>query len=204
MITSKQMRELESKSNIPVSVLMDNAGKQICNSIKDGQDIKNKKILIVSYHGNNGGDGFAAARYLCDEAEVHILFIGDEEKLGKSARINFNKVGDNERIQFVGVNVDFNDYDIIIDAILGIGIQGDLKADITEVINCINSSKAYKVSVDVPSGINPDNGEAADKFVNPDLVVSFHDIKNGLEKFKDKVVVVDIGLSEVEERRSRI
>ena len=40
--------------------------------------MSDKKILVVAYHGNNGGDGFVAARYLCDEAEVDMLFVGNE------------------------------------------------------------------------------------------------------------------------------
>jgi len=60
----------------------------------------------------------------------------------------------------------------------------------------INDSKAYKIAVDIPTGLNPDTGEIIDKAVNADLVITFHDIKNGLEKLKDKTVIVDIGIPE--------
>ena len=150
---------------------------------------------MVCYHGNNGGDGFVAARYLCDEAETDVLFIGDENKLKKEASINFRKIGHNEKIQFLMEDeVDFDSYDIIVDAILGIGIQGMLNNEISAVIGDINNSKAHKVAVDIPTGLNPDTGEVFDKIVNADLIVTFHDMKKGLEKFQDKVVVADIGL----------
>lgn len=195
MISSQDMRILEAKSNIPSLSLMEYAGKAVYQVIKQRFDLKDKKILVVCYHGNNGGDGFVAARHLCDEAETDVLFIGDENKLKKEALINFKKIEHNEKIQFlVEDEVDFNEYDIIVDAILGIGIKGNLKREISSIIDDINNSKAYKVSVDIPTGLDPDTGEIFDKCVSADLIVTFHDVKKGLEKFQDKTVVVDIGL----------
>ncbi|MBI2656268.1 NAD(P)H-hydrate epimerase [Candidatus Woesearchaeota archaeon] len=186
---------LEARSSIPRSILMENAGKAVYKAINQRFDLKDKKILVICYHGNNGGDGFVAAGHLCDEAEVDVLFIGDENRLKKEALINFKKIEHNEKIQFVSDDgADFGNYDIIIDAILGIGIQGMLNREISAVIEDINNSKAYKVSIDIPTGLDPDSGFAADKCVNPDLIVTFHDLKKGLEKMQDKTVVVDIGL----------
>ena len=194
MISSQEMRVLEAKSSIPRAMLMENAGRAVYQIIKQRFDLKDKKILVVCYHGNNGGDGFVAARHLCDEAETDILFIGDESKLKKESMSNFKKIEHNEKIQFLVDDVDFNEYDIIIDAILGIGIQGRLNNEISAVIDDINNSKAYKVSVDIPSGLDPDTGVVVDKCVNADLIVTFHDLKKGLEKLQDKTIVVDIGL----------
>jgi len=196
MISSHDMRALEASSGIPRSNLMESAGKAVYRAVKEKIDLKDKKILVVCYHGNNGGDGFVAARYFSDDAETNLLFIGDENKLKKEASANFRKIEHNERIQFlVDDEVDFDDYDIIIDAILGIGFKGRLNREISAVIEDINKSKAFKVSVDIPTGIDPDNGEAADKFVNADLIVTFHDMKAGLEKFEDRTVVADVGLN---------
>ena len=195
MITSQEMRNLEESSGVPRMVLMENAGKAVSKIIKDKNELKDKKILVVCYHGNNGGDGFVAAQHLSNEAEVDILFVGNENKLSKEAHSNFKKLEHNERVQFLyDEEVDFNEYDIIVDAILGIGIRGRLNREISAVIGDINGSKAFKVSVDIPTGIDPDTGEIIDKAVNADLIVTFHDAKKGLEKFKDKVIVADIGL----------
>lgn len=195
MISSQEMRELEEKSAIPRSVLMESAGKAVYQAIKQRFDLRDKKILVACYHGNNGGDGFVAARYLCNEAETDILFIGDENKMKKEAKANFKKIEYNEKIQFLtDDDVDFSNYDIIIDAILGIGIKGRLNREISAVIDDINNSKAYKVSIDIPTGLDPDNGEVVDKCINSDLIVTFHDMKKGLEGLKDKTVVADIGL----------
>lgn len=196
MISSQEMRILEAKSSLPRAILMENAGKAVYQVVKQRLDLKDKKILVVCYHGNNGGDGFVAARYLCDEAEVDMLFIGDESRLKKEALANFKKVEHNEKIQFLtDEKVDFDEYDITIDAILGIGIQGRLNREISAIIDDINNSKAYKVSVDIPTGLDPDTGAVIDKCVNADLIVAFHDLKKGLEKLQDKTIVADIGLS---------
>ncbi|MBI2659329.1 NAD(P)H-hydrate epimerase [Candidatus Woesearchaeota archaeon] len=193
-ISSQDMGILEAKSSIPRSVLMENAGKSVYQTIKQRFDLKDKKILAVCYHGNNGGDGFVAARHLSDDAETDILFIGDESKLKKEALANFRKIEHNEKIQFVDDGIDFGQYDIIIDAVLGTGLQGSLSREISAVIDGINNSKAYKVSVDIPTGMDPDTGLVIDKSVNADLVVTFHDIKKGLESMQEKTVVADIGL----------
>ena len=136
MISSQDMRILEAKSSIPMSMLMENAGRAVHHVISQKFDLKDKKILVVCYHGNNGGDGFVAARYLCDEAETDVLFIGDESRLKKETLSNFKKIEHKEKIQFLTDDeVAFDEYDIIVDAILGIGIQGKLNKEISSVID---------------------------------------------------------------------
>ncbi|HLC60205.1 MAG TPA: NAD(P)H-hydrate epimerase [Candidatus Nanoarchaeia archaeon] len=195
MISSQEMRILETESDIPRINLMENAGKAVYQILKQRMDLKDKKILVICYHGNNGGDGLVAARYLSDVAETDLLFIGDENKLRKEALGNFKKIEHNDRIQMLTDDeVNFDEYDIIVDAILGIGIKGRLNREISAIIDNVNNSKAYKVSVDIPTGIDPDTGEIVDKCVNADLIVTFHDMKKGIANFEDIVVVADIGL----------
>jgi len=195
MISSQEMRVLEAESEIPRSALMENAGKAVYQILKQRMDLKERKILVICYHGNNGGDGFVAARHLSDEAETDLLFIGDENKMKKEALANFKKIEHNGRIQMLSdEEVNFDEYDIIIDAILGIGIKGRLNREISAIIDDVNNSKAYKVSVDIPTGIDPDTGDIVDKCINADLIVTFHDMKKGIENFEDIVVVADIGL----------
>lgn len=194
MITAKEMREVEAKSGVSISTLMGNAGYAIAKILSKKYDLKGKKILVVCYHGNNGGDGFAAANNLYDKCEVDILFLGDENKLGKEALTNYKKVKDNNKIQFVNFDIDFDIYDIILDAILGTGISGKLREPIRNVIERINESRSTKVSVDIPSGMNPDSGEVADIAVNPDFVIALHDMKKGAAHLEDKTIIVDIGI----------
>lgn len=195
MITTQEMRKLEDNCGIPKIKLMEYAGKGVYEILKKKFVLKNKKILVVAYHGNNGGDGFVAARYLCENAGVDVLFLGDESKLKKEALLNYKKIVNNPKIQLLDIeDVDFDGYDTIIDAILGIGIEGELRDGIANTIDNLNKSGAFKVAVDVPTGLNPDTGEIIDKAVDADLIITFHDMKKGLEKYKNKVVIVDIGI----------
>mgnify|MGYP001612611228 FL=1 len=197
MISTHEMKQLEDNCGIPKFVLMENAGKAVYNILNEKFSLKDKKILVVSYHGNNGGDGFVAARYLCDDAEVDVLFVGDEKKLKEEALVNFKKIENNEKIQILSLEaVDFSDYDIIIDAIFGTGIGGKIRDPLATLISNLSKAKSFKVSVDVPSGINPDTGEKANAYFEPDLLITMHDIKEGLAGYKDKTVVVDIGIKE--------
>ncbi len=195
MITTTDMKKLEDTCGIPKITLMENAGRGVYETIKERfPDIKNKRILIISYHGNNGGDGFVAARHLCEEAETDVLFIGDESKFKEEGRTNFKRIEENNKIQLLisPEQTDLDDYDIIIDAVLGTGVEGDLQEPISSIIELINKSTAFKISIDIPTGINPDTGEHANKALNPDLIITFHDIKKGLDK--DKTKIVDIGI----------
>ena len=199
MISIHEMKQLEDNCGVPKAVLMENAGKAVYNILNKKFNLKDKKILIVAYHGNNGGDGFVAARYLCDDAEVNILFVGDEAKFKEEALANFRKIENNEKIQFLSVEaVDFSDYDMIIDAIFGTGISGEIKDPLATLISNLSKAKAYKVSIDIPSGRNPDSGEKANVYFEPNLIITMHDIKKGLEAYRDKTIVVDIGIKKHE------
>lgn len=197
MITTEEMKQLEDNCGIPKLTLMENAGRGIYKILKEKTELKNKKILIICYHGNNGGDGFVAARYLCKKSDVTILFIGDEAKFKEEAKVSYKRIEKNSLIQFLmhAEDIDFNDFDIIIDAILGTGVIGKLKEPIAAIIDNINNSKAFKVSVDIPTGIDPNTGVIIDKIVNADLIISLHDMKAGLSNLKDKVIVADIDIS---------
>ena len=200
MISAAKMRELEDKSEqkgISKLRLMENAGNGIYAYIKQKfSDLKDKKILIVAYHGNNGGDGFVAARFLCEECETDVLFVGDETKFKPEADANFKKIEFNERIQLLSdpEQVDFDDYDIIIDALFGTGIKANMADPIVYCIIEMNKAHGFTISVDIPSGLDPDTGQSAGMAVDPDVILTFHDIKQGIIALKDKTVIVDIGI----------
>ena len=197
-ITAAEIRELEDKSEasgISKLQLMENAGKKISEILQEKIGLEGKKILIACYHGNNGGDGFVAARYLADVCEVDVLFLGDKENMKPLARVNYATLSKKYDIQlFSDYDFDYDNYDLIIDAIFGIGITGDVNGPAGFAIDFINKSKAYKVSVDIPSGIDPDTGKAANKHIEPDLIITMHAMKKGLKKYKDKTIVADIGI----------
>lgn len=202
MISTKDMKELEDNCGIAKITLMENAGRGAYQYIKTNLIVSDKiiahndkKFLIVCSHGNNGGDGFVLARYLKNDAEVDVLFIGDEDRLKEEAKENYKSIeNDNEVQLFENYEmIDFSDYDIIVDAILGTGIKGALNDKLKAIIERINDSGVYLISLDIPTGLNPDTGEV-DIMINANLILTFHDAKDGLSNFMEKVEIIDISI----------
>jgi NAD(P)H-hydrate epimerase len=98
----------------------------------------------------------------------------------------------------LGMNSDLNfTPDIIVDGILGTGISGEIKEPYASAIKYINDSNCFKIAVDIPSGVNPDNGETANIFVHSDMTVTFHKMKRGMPKRRDlcgEIFVEKIGI----------
>ena len=204
MITAAEMKALEEQAvqqGVSLEQLMENAGNAIYETVKERYDLLGKQVIIFAGQGNNGGDGFVAARLFAEEVPVVVLFFGDVEKLSEEAELNYNKIKDTVPILDIRTKEDLANVHfqkrlkfIFIDALLGTGIKGDAKEPICYGIDLFNSEGAIKVAVDLPSGMDPDTGESGEKVCDFDMIVCFHDLKKGLEKFKDKTVVVDIGI----------
>lgn len=206
-ITSAEMKILEENCfylGVSPRILMESAGKSVAENVGEG-----KNVLVVAGLGNNGGDGFVAARYLASLGRnVNVLLIGRPERIRtQEARRNFEilrKMEYSINIYFINDSSElkrydylFNNADIIIDAIFGTGVRGKIREPYASVIRRINESKAFKVSVDVPSGLDPDTGIIHDICVKPDITITFHGIKTGLVKNKEicgKIIVANIGI----------
>ncbi len=197
MITTAELAAKEQqaeKKGISKDLLMDRAGEEIAAIIHRGGW---KKVLFVCYQGNNGGDGFCAARKLLDTCTVHILFVGQEEKLKAEAKKNYQELKRLERKTGKDIFISQpkeGTFDLVVDALLGTGSQKrELKEPLISAVNLINRGK-FIISIDTPTGINPDTGEKAKLFVVPDLIITIHDIKPGLVPYQKLTTVIDIGL----------
>ncbi|MBS3169053.1 NAD(P)H-hydrate epimerase [Candidatus Woesearchaeota archaeon] len=209
VITIDEMKELEFLAvdrGISINQLMENAGKQVFRAIRKKADLKSKHIVVFAGHGNNGGDGFVAARYFAQECPVIVLFFGAEEKMGTETLRNYTKI--NKQITVIKVNAeeDLQQFRfqkgaelILIDALLGTGVKGPPNENIKRGIGYFNSLDGFKVAVDVPTGIHPDTGEVSETACTVDLIVALHDLKKGLEALQEKSVIVDIGMPKREE-----
>ena len=205
-ITSREMRALEINAEyygISLLQLMENAGSNIAQETT--QRFPNeKKIAIFCGLGGNGGDGFVAARHLLAAGyNVTVILVGKSRDISHEAamknwrilqsmqdKIPLLEVTDSSEIPKVAA-------DVVIDALLGTGTKGKLKPPISQVVEQINSLSAFKIAVDVPTGIDSDTGEVLGSAVKADLTVTFHKGKMGLKKAKKYVgdlVVKDIGL----------
>lgn len=169
------------------------------------------KIAIFTGSGGNGGDGFVAARYLLNrgfEVEIYSLYTPDKiksEDSKKNLDVLNNMVPRLSRLSIYYLeelddfdNLSFSRNYIIIDGILGTGIKGDLRPKARKAIELINKSKALKIAIDVPSGLDPLTGEINDIAISPDYTVTFHRVKTGLklagEELVGGIVTCDIGI----------
>ncbi len=210
-ITVDELRIIELNSEymgVSRRLLMENAGRSIAEIISDRFDVKGKKVIIFSGLGGNGGDGLVSGRYLYTKgANVEIYLIGRPENISSPDTLANWKVL--QYIRGIKTNVikdslyidpkyfDTNDDTIIIDAVLGVGVRGSLREPILSVVKLINSLKGYKVSIDVPTGINSDTGEVLGDCVKPDLTISLYKKKIGLEKnpsIAGEIIVGCIGI----------
>ncbi len=208
-MTPKDMMVIDANSEalgIPRASLMENAGRSLAEMISGIS--KPCKISIYAGNGGNGGDGFVAARYLLNKGfEVNVYLLTHPLRIKSiESRTNWEVL---QKIN-VGLNklnlsvledssdLQITDSDVIIDALLGTGIEGKLREPIAHAIDIINNSSAIKVAVDVPSGLDPLTGKVFDKAVKADITVTFHKIKIGLKDAKKEYVgnihVCDIGV----------
>jgi hydroxyethylthiazole kinase-like uncharacterized protein yjeF len=211
-ISSREMRALETNAQyygITLLQLMENAGRNIAEETAK-RFTKDKKITIFCGLGGNGGDGFVAARHLLAyDFNVTVILAGRNRDISHEAalqnwsaiqplqdKIHVLEVSDSSAIPKV-------DADVVIDALLGTGTKGKLKAPIMQMVDYINSLSAFKIAVDAPTGIDSDNGEVLGTAVKADLTITFHKSKVGLDKAKKHVgelLVKDIGLPKEIER----
>lgn len=209
MITPERMRALEANAawlGVPRHLLMENAGAAVARELLKRR-ATSKRILVFAGLGNNGGDGFAAARHLANSgADVSVVLLGNPELIATvEARANWQALRNmrrSVRCYAIQDSADLRAWrgtraDAIVDAVLGTGIEGELREPVATAARIINAARAYKVAVDVPTGVDPLTGSAARNSVKCDLTVTFHDVKPGLkraERCVGKVVVADIGI----------
>lgn len=206
---SSQMKNIdkfsEDELKIPSIVLMENAALSVVQEVEKLPDVSD--VLIFAGTGNNGGDGFAVARHLYNRHKnVKVVVIGNLDNLTKDARTNLDileKMGmDIINVGNGGLNVIggyISNCQLIIDAIFGTGIKGVIRGIANDVIDMINASGKYVVSVDMPSGVDADTGKICGKAVNASLTVTFQTPKIGLmlhpgADMANKLVVKDIGI----------
>lgn len=184
VLTAEQTKLAETnavKSGMTWAGLMENAGKSVADTvIKISPSVKS--AVAVCGKGNNGGDGYVAARLLCEAGIPTAAIV-------LSAPKTDGAVENLEKAEKAGVGILFFDgnedgcasllgkTDVIIDAVFGTGFKGEPDDTTAKLIKLINGSPAYKISVDVPSGLHADDGSLPSVYVNPDMTVTFTSLK---------------------------
>jgi len=215
-----QMKEIDSvaikKYGINGLDLMENAGRAVSqNAEKMLAEIEEKKrsVLIVCGKGNNGGDGFVAARHLLNservkDIDVKVALLGNIKDIKGDAKINFDALKKmdvdifeiSKLMQLQKAKHVFSHAGLIVDAIFGIGLKGAVRGMLLEVVKLINIQKSNKVlSVDLPSGLYEGFDEKRDVCIQADRTITFGLPKKELLiypgiKFTGNLIIQDIGL----------
>lgn len=207
------MRLMDEKTikefKIPGIVLMENAGREVALTVKriwNQNPNFSKKIVIFCGKGNNGGDGFVAARYLANWGfKPSVFVLSKPGEIQGDAQINF------DIIKNLGINIkhllkdedikaiSFLDFSIIVDAIFGTGLKGSVRGIAAKVISAINQSNYPVVAVDIPSGICGTTGKILGNAVKAQVTVTMVLPKTGLylypgRELAGRIKVADISM----------
>jgi len=208
-ITPEAMRELErgaSEYGLGVKQLMENAGRGVAEFVLSRYGSA-RRVCVVCGGGNNGGDGFVAARYLSASRRVEVILLTSPDRIRtEEARQNWEALAGTraevheagETSTLVALSTAIEEADVIVVAIFGTGMKGgEIGEPYATAISMVNASKGVRVAVDLPSGIDPATGAASRPTVRADVTLALHLPKVGLkgrEEYTGEVVVVPIGI----------
>ena len=188
-IERKEFKKLKSSY-----VLMKRAGSNCAKKIYKSK--LNSKFIVLCGPGNNGGDGLVISQALKKLNQNVILYClklmaykGDVKIAYKKNRLTKNNYND--------LNIPKNS--VIIDCLFGIGLNRKVKGIHKNIIKKVNKSKQYVISIDIPSGINGDNGKIMGEAIKANSTYTLHAKKIGLTvnsgmKYSGKVSIIDIGI----------
>lgn len=189
VLTAAQMRELDAKTisevGLPGAVLMETAGRAVAEVVT-GLVAAGDRVALVCGSGNNGGDGFVAARVLrARGVAAEVFLVVDREGLRGDALLHalaFEKSGGRTTSTMNPTGVHALDFalraaTVIVDAVFGTGLDRKVSGHCRHVLQQMNMSSAKVVSVDVPSGVRADDGAVLGAAVTADHTVSMGSAK---------------------------
>ncbi len=207
MISVKKMKEIENKAKeigISEAIMMENAGANVARILNEKIGLEGKHILVFCGTGNNAGDGLVFARHsLVYGAKVDVYFVKRPEVLrSEVTRRNFAIL---HSLKSMGFRVKFHTEkipkvkaDILMDALLGTGLKNVVSEEYAKVIKKFNESEGFKVSLDCPSGVNSDSGKIMGSAIKPDMTITFHDRKKGLNSENSgEIIMAGIGIPKI-------
>ena len=188
-IEKKEFKKLKSSY-----VLMKRAGTNCAKKIYKSK--LNSKFIVLCGPGNNGGDGLVISQGLKKLNQSVILYSLKSMAYTGDAKIAYKK-NQLTKNNYNDLNIPKNS--VIIDCLFGIGLNRKVKGMYKNIIKKVNKSKQYVISIDIPSGINGDNGKIMGEAIKANSTYTLHAKKIGLTinsgmKYSGKVSIIDIGI----------
>jgi ADP-dependent NAD(P)H-hydrate dehydratase / NAD(P)H-hydrate epimerase len=214
IVSAKEMRWCDdvtiNKHGVPSLKLMENAGRGVAEiAVREFGSADNKRVLIFCGKGNNGGDGFVAARHLLQSgAHVTVVLLATAGSLRGDSRSNYDALAKLSKSSTGSLSIKrfslpllkkLSECDLIIDAIFGTGFSGVVKEPIASAMRWINSQHLPVLSVDIPSGVDGTTGVVENVAVKATCTVTFGLAKTGLycnqgQDNAGTIRIVDIGI----------
>jgi len=217
-MTRDQVREFDRHAiedlGVPGIVLMENAGRQAADeAVRLLADCGGSRALVLAGRGNNGGDGFVIARHLVTRgfAVQVLLLAGPQEVRGDAATnlallhplgITVTTLPENPGEVGQCISQHAKECDLLVDALLGTGLTGDLREPLPSAIQAINAAARPVLAVDIPSGLDADSGRLLGAAVRATATVTFAAMKVGFQKphakdYLGRLTLADIGVPPV-------
>lgn len=210
---SEEMRKIDrlaaEEYGLPELLLMESAGHRVAQAMEHLLgSVSGKTICVLAGSGNNGGDAFAAARYLSNMGAKIKIFLTCEPAHLKTASSRMKKSSDKMGLEVHGLEED-RDWnrlhlalkfaDGILDGILGTGFNGELKKKVLRLIEEVNEAGKKVLSIDIPSGVEADTGRISTVAVMADMTLTLgipkvgHLLSPGAD-MTGQLIVDDIGI----------
>lgn len=212
LVNVQEMKQLDQLATaeyaVPGILLMDNAAQAVADAVNDSLDeLDGESVVVFCGGGNNGGDGFGAARWLQNYgAKVRVFVVGKalEAVTGDAAAELAMLQKTDAKVEAIASDDDWllaelavAKADLLVDALAGTGFHGELEGDILRACKLLNESEKYIVAVDVPTGVNADNGAVAENAVRADKTVTMALLKTGLLLYPGREYCGDIELADI-------
>lgn len=205
IVSQKEMQLYDANTidffKVPALTLMERAAISVVNYIKT---CNGKKVLVICGGGNNGGDGFAVARLLLlDGYSVEVLYTG-KNKMSEGCEVQCQIYMQYAKAKEIEEPIikkwQDKNYDIIVDAMFGVGLNRELSEDYCDLLKCLAKISSYKIALDIPTGIDTNTGQIHGMAFQADVTITFGFVKRGLvlfpgKSYAGKVICADIGIT---------
>ena len=216
-VSVSEMRAIESEADqngLSYKKMMENAGLGLAVEIEQLAHLEDEQqeVLGLVGSGNNGGDTLIALTQLAAKGWLARAYLvgrqsSKDELVDGFRKQNGEVISAESDAQFEQLSTLIGSADVVVDGVLGTGVQLPLRAEVAAILTAVNKAIAdlawppYVVAVDCPSGVNCDTGEAADEAIPASMTVCMAAVKQGLLKFPaydliGELRVVEIGLKE--------
>jgi NAD(P)H-hydrate epimerase len=205
-ITTDQMREVDQLMTgyfrIELIQMMENAGRNLAELTRenffDGNS-QDKKVLVMAGTGGNGGGGLVAARHLHNQgADVTIVLAESKYLLTKVPRKQLDILEEiGIEIHQTIAEIDFSNYDLVIDALIGYSLSGDPRENFASLIERANTSKVPILSLDTPSGLDTTTGTPYSPIIKASTTMTLALPKIGFKEDRAKEYVGELYLADI-------